>query len=94
MNNDLNLSPVGDNVSASALLEQEAMARCDRRMQELMAQFPAWFELYDDTLPDNAPRDEVVELMSSAPSDFALGLLYGKFTMRLELETMTGRPFK
>ena len=94
MNDEKNLSPTGENSSASALLEQEAMQRCDRKMQELSVQFPAWFELYDETLPDNAPREEVVELMRSAPSDFAMGLLFGKFTMRLELETMTGRPFQ
>lgn len=89
-----NLSPIGHDLSPPALVEREALERCDRKMQELSTKHPDWFELFDDTLPDNAPRSEVVELMQTAPSDFAMGLMYGKFTMRIELETMTGRPFK
>ena len=70
-----------------------AIARCDKKINDLREQHADWFELFDDTLPDSAPRAEVVELMASAPSDFALGLMYGKFTMRLELEAVTGREF-
>jgi hypothetical protein len=73
--------------------EVTAIARCDQKMNELKEQHADWFELFDDTLPDSAPRAEVVELMMSAPNDFALGLMYGKFTMRLELEAVTGRDF-
>jgi hypothetical protein len=91
--NSENLSPVGESLSPEARQEQEAIELCDRKMHELSTKHPAWFELYDETLPDNAPRAEVVELMATAPTDFAIGLLYGKFTMRLELEAITGRPF-
>lgn len=74
--------------------EQVAVGRCDRKMAEVQTNFPDWFELYDDINPDNAPRDEVSELMASAPNDFALGLIYGKFTMRMELAAVTDRPFE
>ena len=74
--------------------ETLATERCEKKMQELQRLHADWFELFDDTLPDSAPRLEVAELMLSAPNDFALGLMYGKFTMRLELEAMTGRAFK
>ena len=94
MNTTSNLSPTGEANSPAYILEQESIARCDRAMLDLANKFPDWFELYDETLPDNAPREEVVELMASAPNDFALGVMHGKFGMRLELEAMTGRPFK
>lgn len=81
-------------IDADARDETLATERCDKKMQELQRLYADWFELFDDTLPDSAPRQEVVELMMSAPNDFALGLMYGKFTMRLELEAMTGRAFQ
>lgn len=90
----LNQSPVGEASSSANVQEREAIDRCDQKMLELSSKFPDWYELYDETLPDNAPREEVVELLRTAPNDFAMGLLYGKFTMRLELEAMTGRPFQ
>jgi hypothetical protein len=74
-------------------LETDALASCSRSMQLLRVKHPDWFELFDDILPDNAPRADVVELMASAPNDFAKGLMYGKFTMRVELEAVTGRTF-
>lgn len=74
--------------------EQTAIVRCDTRMKELQQSHPDWYELFDDTLPDTAPREEVVELMLSAPNDFAMGLMYGKYTMRLEMAAVTGREFE
>lgn len=74
--------------------EETAIARCDTRIKELQQSHPDWFELFDDTLPDNAPRSEVVELMLSAPNDFSMGLMYGKYTMRLEIAAVTGRDFE
>lgn len=82
-----------DTASAQTSDEGIAVTRCDNKMIELERQFPSWFELFEDTEPDNALRFEVVELMASAPNDFALGLMYGKFTMRLEMESVTGRAF-
>lgn len=74
--------------------EMLATSRCDTKMQEVQRIHADWFELFEDTLPDSAPREEVIELMLSAPNDFALGLMYGKFTLRLELEAITGRAFQ
>lgn len=86
--NQLNQTPSMDGPEAAAI------TRCDKSMQDLQVQHPDWFELFDDTLPDSAPRAEVVELMHTAPNDFARGMMYGKFTMRLELEAVTGRAFE
>lgn len=81
-------------ISQAPRNEIDATRRCDLKMQDLQRGHPDWYELFDDTLPDSAPRQEVVELMMSAPNDFAMGLMYGKFTMRLEIEAMTGRAFQ
>lgn len=86
----MSTQPQDDNEASEAT----AITRCDARMHDLREHHGDWFELFDDTLPDSAPRAEVVELMMSAPNDFALGLMYGKFTMRLELEAVTGRTFE
>lgn len=70
-----------------------AVQACDLKMQALQLAHPEWYEHFEDTFPDSAPRAEVVELMRTAPNDFAHGLMYGKFTLRLEIEAMTGRAF-
>lgn len=78
---------------SAADMERHAEVRCARLMVELERHHPDWYELYEDTSPDTASRADVVELMYSAPTDFALGLLYGKFTMRVEIASITGREF-
>jgi hypothetical protein len=74
--------------------ENRALEPCNNQMAELMRVFPDWFYLYDDTNPDTAKRTELVDLLESAPNLFAMGLIYGKFTMRLELAAVTGRSFE
>jgi len=75
------------------LEERRALASAEFQMAKLEREFPDWWALFDDTLPDMAPRAEVVELMLSAPNPFALGLLYGKFTMRQEIAAITKREW-
>lgn len=82
------------NAGADNTTEGFALAACEKKMVELQVNHPDWYELFEDTFPDNAPREEVVELMASAPTDFAKGLMFGKFSMRLELEAVTGRAFE
>lgn len=81
------------NAGSDSTTEGIALASCERKMNELQSLHPDWYELFEDTLPDNAPRAEVVELMLSAPNDFSKGLMFGKFSMRLELEAVTKRAF-
>lgn len=82
------------NAGADHTSEGLALASCEKKMNELRETHPDWYELFEDTFPDNAPRAEVVELMASAPTDFAKGMMFGKFSMRLELEAVTGRAFE
>lgn len=83
-------------VAAPSYYEAEIMAlqRCDQQMTALQKTHSEWYELFEDALPDSACRADLVELLASAPNAFALGLLYGKYTMRLEIEALTGRPFQ
>jgi hypothetical protein len=73
--------------------EQAALSVCAQKMKQLQAAHPDWFALYEDTPVNTARRLEVVELMHSAPNDFALGLMHGVYAMRIELEAVTGRQF-
>lgn len=81
-------------VGADATAEGQALSTCEKKLNDVRAKFPDWYELLEETFPDNAPRAEVVELLQSAPNDFAMGLMFGKFSMRLELEAVTGRAFE
>ncbi|MES2977565.1 MAG: hypothetical protein V4731_04010 [Pseudomonadota bacterium] len=73
--------------------ERQALGKCESHMDALALAYPDWYALYDITMPDSASRAEVVELLSTAPNDFALALMYGKYTMRLEIAAITGREF-
>lgn len=81
-------------ITESAALEAEAIRVCERKVTELQMAHPDWSDLYEDTVPDSALREEVVELLHSAPNDFAKGLMYGKYLMRQELAAVTGRFFE
>lgn len=73
--------------------ERDALLLASTHLSKLEREFPGWWARFDDTSPDTAPRAEVLELMTSAPNSFALGVLYGKYTMRLEINAMTGREW-
>ena len=63
-------------------------------MDALETSHPEWYAMYNDVLPDSAAsRAELAELWATAPTPFANALIYGKFTMRLEIAAHTGIPF-
>lgn len=63
-------------------------------MEILRSQFPDWVAAYDDLLPDAvATREEMASMMVAAPTPFALGLMWGKFTSRQEIAAHTGIAF-
>ena len=74
-------------------LEREALARCHADMARLENDAPDWCAFYEDAQPDSADRATLVELLRTAPSDFARGLLYGNFLMRMTIAGITGRDF-
>jgi len=68
-----------------------AMFQEINQLKETHAEFFAWFE---DVDPDSAPRGELVDLMANSPNDAVKYFLFGKYTMRLQLASITGREFK
>ena len=52
-----------------------------------------WLDAYDFVDPDSAPKRELLELLKSAPDEFAQGVIYGKFLARQQLALATGRAF-
>lgn len=75
-------------------IEQEVLTRCLRQMRATGLTDPDWFAKYEDSFPDTAPKQEMLDLMKGAPDNFSLGVLYGKFLMRQEIAAMTGREFE
>jgi len=71
----------------------EAMARPRKIMADIFAKHPDWAEYFDDVDPFSATATELLDLINSAPNDAAAMLLYGYFSARIEIATMTGRPF-
>jgi hypothetical protein len=74
--------------------ESIGMASAVSGMDALEAHHPEWYATYNEVLPDSAAtRAELAELWATAPTEFAKGLIYGKFGMRLEIAAHTGIPF-
>ena len=71
----------------------ETMARPRKIMADIFAEHPDWAEHFDDIDPFSATAPELLDLMSAAPNDAAVMLLYGYFSARIEIAAMTGRPF-
>ncbi len=51
-----------------------------------------WFE-YEHTETDICSRADLLNLLETAPTPIARGVLFGKWIMRVEIENITGRPF-
>lgn len=74
-------------------IEGEVINKCHELMDAVNRTDPGWMAMYEDALPDSAEREVIVDLMKSAPNHFALGVLYGKFLMRMQIAEMTDREF-
>lgn len=55
---------------------------------------PDYFAYFDDVDPDTATREELLDLMTSAPNERVKYFLFGKYSMRLTIASVTGREFK
>lgn len=60
---------------------------------ELQRCHPAWSHWMEDRDPNTTSADELLELLRTAPTSFAKGLIYGKLRLRMELAATTGRWF-
>lgn len=74
--------------------EAAGMALVEHQWDEIRKNHPDWYARYDEVMPDTTgSRSEMAELWASAPTPWAQALIYGKFTLRLEISTHTGMPF-
>jgi len=74
-------------------VEEQALASCHQSLIDLQNTAPDWFAFYEDSQADSAERATLVELMRTAPNDYAKGLVYGFFIMRQTIASMTDRKF-
>lgn len=80
---------------AMQLLEQQAQAiqAAMPDMALLRADHKQWFERYEDTSLYAASAADFLELMQSAPTGFAKGMVYGAFMARMDVVGATGGEF-
>jgi hypothetical protein len=52
-----------------------------------------WWNEYERTETDICSRAELLNLLQTAPTPMARGVVFGKWLMRVEIENVTGRPF-
>lgn len=78
---------------AMRLMEQEALAAraCSADLQALEREHPQWLAEFDDANPDVADLDELLVLLSSAPTAFARGLIKGRIDLRMQMARITLR---
>lgn len=57
------------------------------RFEQLEQSHPQWAALYETADFSSASSEDVLELLASAPNDFAAGLMYGKVSV---LRSMSG----
>lgn len=60
---------------------------------DLSRTHPNYFNLFEDTCLDSAPREELVKLMASAPNDLVKFYVFGRYNARVALAGATGRAF-
>lgn len=74
-------------------LEAQGLIQCQQEMSDLRQDHALWFSEFEDIDPDTADVEDVLSLLQTAPSGFAKGLIFGKFTLRMQLAAVTGRGF-
>ena len=74
--------------------EATGMALVEQQWDEIRKNYPDWYARYDESMPDTtASRSEMAELWASAPTPWAAALIYGKFSLRLEISAHTDIAF-
>lgn len=64
-----------------------------RKMLEVRESHPQWYAEYEDNDPYTADRQTLAHLLSTAPTDFAAGVIAGITTIRMQISFITDRPF-
>lgn len=58
------------------------------QLAALQRQHPQWMGAFDDADTDTASVATLLDLLKSAPSEFAFGLVFGKLTLRAQIDAM------
>lgn len=53
--------------------------------------YPEYFQRFDDSNVNTAPQAELLDLMAAAPTDAVKFFLFGVYTMRVAINSVTGR---
>lgn len=61
--------------------------------ERLRIDHPQWFAEFEDADPIIAPKSELVELLRTAPTEFAQAYLLGIYNFRVQLSVLTGTVF-
>ncbi len=58
---------------------------------QALKQHPEWFWRFEDAMPVTATPEELLELLVSAPTDYARGMIAGICAARIEMAAISGR---
>lgn len=67
--------------------------RCQAELEQIRDTHPDWFAYFEDRDPDICSRAEMMELIDTAPTVAARQFLFGKYSLRLTISMITGRPW-
>lgn len=84
---------ISTTTTPATLREQIAVSRALAELQALAKTHPEWFARLEDAALDCAPRSELVDLLSDAPTAAARQYVLSKFMTRMSLAALTGRAF-
>jgi len=62
-------------------------------LQQLAGTHPQFFLRLDEVALESAPRAEFLRLLADAPTAACRAYVLGKYTSRIVVATVTGRPF-
>lgn len=78
---------------SESTLEARVVSDLLGQLQQLRESAPDWYAYFEDVDADICSREQLLDLINSAPNDAAKFFLLGKYTMRLAIASITGREF-
>lgn len=74
--------------------DTEILFLLQKRMEVVRQEDPEWFAGFEDGDPYTASVSTLRQMISTAPTDFVLGVLVGIYTIRQQIAILTERPFE
>ncbi|MEJ6001054.1 hypothetical protein [Paucibacter soli] len=79
--------------AAACAHEMQIVQEALTELQTLATTEPKFYARLDDTDLDSCPRGELVSLLADAPNAAARQYVFSKYTSRVALASIAGRPF-